>query len=294
MIVQILNLQIDAVLSAIHNESKPKRILLMKESGDRVDLYLKDKIVIVTGGTKGIGRGIVTSMAQEDAIVVMVNRPGPEGPVIEQELCSLGKRVHYSAAELTDVDECKRVIDETVAAYGSIDVIVNNAGGNNQKDLLTPPEEFMKYMRDNLIHYYALVHFAHDHLIRAKGSIVNIGSHVSITGQGHTSAYVAAKGAIDALTREWAAYFCDKEVNVNCVVPGSVWTNSYVKWAAQFPDPAARRKQAEQSIPFGRRMTTVEEFADLVVYVASGRATHLTGEIIVCDGGYSRLDRVLT
>lgn len=259
-----------------------------------MDLYLKDKVVIVTGGTKGIGRGIVYSMANEDAIVVTVNRPGVEGPQIEAELCAQGKRVHYIPAELTEVDECKRVIDETIAAYGRIDVIVNNAGGNNQMDLSTPPEEFMKGLRDNLIHYYALVHYAHDHLIESQGTIVNIGSHVSITGQGHTSAYVAAKGAIDGLTREWAAYFCDKGVNVNCVVPGSVWTNSYVKWAAQFPDPEARRRKAEQNIPFGRRMTKVEEFADLVVYVASSRSKHLTGEIIVCDGGYSRLDRVLT
>ena len=259
-----------------------------------MDLYLKDKVVIVTGGTKGIGKGIVCSMANEDAIVMMVNRAGVEGPQIEKELYAQGKRVRYLEAELTEVSECKRVIDETISAYGRIDVIVNNAGGNNQKDLMTPPEEFMKGMRDNLIHYYALVHYAHDYLIQSKGSIVNIGSHVSITGQGHTSAYVAAKGAIDGLTREWAAYFCDKGVNVNCVVPGSVWTNSYVKWAAQFPDPDARRRKAEQNIPFGQRMTTVEEFSDLVVYVASERSKHLTGEIIVCDGGYSRLDRVLT
>lgn len=259
-----------------------------------MDLYLKDKVAIVTGGTKGIGKGIVYSMAKEDAIVVMVNRPGPEGTEIEADLKSQGKSVRYIPAELTEVDQCKRVIDETVAAYGRIDVIVNNAGGNNQKDLRTPPEEFMKGLRDNLIHYYALVHYAHDYLIESKGCIVNIGSHVSITGQGHTSAYVAAKGAIDGLTREWAAYFCDKGVNVNCIVPGSIWTNSYVKWAAQFPDPEARRKKAEQNIPFGRRMTTVEEFADLVTYVASSRSKHLTGEIIVCDGGYSRLDRVIT
>lgn len=259
-----------------------------------MDLLLKDKVVIVTGGTKGIGEGIVRSMANEDAIVIMVNRPGKEGPQIEKELREKGQQIYYIPAELTEISECKRVIDETVERFGRIDVIVNNAGGNNQKDLLTPPEEFMKGMRDNLIHYYALVHYAHDYLVASKGSIVNIGSHVSITGQGHTSAYVAAKGAINGLTREWAAYFCDKDVNVNCVVPGSVWTNSYVKWAAQFPDPAARRKMAEQNIPFGRRMTTIEEFSDVVVFVASGRATHLTGEIIVCDGGYTRLDRVLT
>ncbi len=123
---------------------------------------------------------------------------------------------------------------------------------------------------------------------------MNTGSHVSITGQGHTSAYVAAKGAMVGLTREWAAYFADKDVTVNCVVPGSVWTNAYVKWAAKFPDPEARRKLAERNIPLGRRMTEVDEFASVAVFVGSPRASHLTGEIIICDGGYSRLDRVLT
>ena len=259
-----------------------------------MDLFLKDKVAVVTGGTKGIGAGIVRSMAAEGAIVVCVNRPGPEGPALEKELGEKGQRMLYIAAELTETAECKRVIDTAAERFGRIDVLVNNAGGNNQMGLDTAPDEFMKGMRDNLIHYYALVHYAHDYIVRAKGSIVNIGSHVSVTGQGHTSAYVAAKGAICGLTREWAAYFCDKGVTVNCIVPGSVWTNSYVKWAATFPDPEERRRLAENNIPLGRRMTTVEEFADLVVYVASGRATHLTGEIIICDGGYSRLDRVLT
>jgi L-fucose dehydrogenase len=260
----------------------------------KMDLYLKDKVVIVTGGTKGIGAGIVKSMANEEAIVVIVNRQGEEGPKMEQELREQGKKVHYIAAELSIEEECKRVIDETIKEYGTIDVIINNAGFNDQKDLSTPPEIFMQGMQNNLIHYYALVHYAHDYLIKSHGSIVNIGSHVSITGQGHTSAYVAAKGAISGLTREWAAYFCDKDVNVNCAVPGSVWTSSYERWAKSFPDPDARKELAARNVPYGRRMTTVEEFADTVVFMASGRATHLTGEIIVCDGGYSRLDRVLT
>lgn len=259
-----------------------------------MDLHLKDKVVIVTGGTKGIGAGIVRSLAAEDAIVVFVNRPGKEGPQIEEELRAQGKEVWYISAELSEIAECKKVIDQTVSRYGRIYSIINNAGGNNGKNILTPPEEFIKGMLDNLIHYYALVHYAHDYLVESQGSIVNIGSHVSITGQGQTSAYAAAKGAIDGLTREWAAYFCDKGVRVNCVVPGSVWTNSYVKWAAKFPDPDEIKRKAEQNIPLGRRMTTIEEFSDLVVYVASDRATHLTGEIIVCDGGYTRLDRALT
>ena len=259
-----------------------------------MDLYLTDKVVIVTGGTKGIGAGIVRSFANEGANVVIVNRAGKEGPVMVEELKAKGQSAVYIEAELNRIEESKKVVDKTLELFGQIDVIVNNAGGNNQKGLLTPPEGFIEGMLNNLIHYYALVHYAHDNLIMSKGNIVNIGSHVSITGQGNTSAYVAAKGAIDGLTREWAAYFCDKGVRVNCIVPGSVWTNSYAKWAAQFPDPDERRKMAEQNIPFGKRMTTVEEFADLVVFVGSERASHLTGEIIVNDGGYSRLDRVLT
>lgn len=260
-----------------------------------MDLGLKDKVVIVTGGSKGIGAGISRSMAREGAVTIIVNRArDTKGKELEEELLQEGYRAEFVEADLVNVDECEHVIRYTLEKYGRIDVIVNNAGGNNQIGLDAEPEEFMKGMRDNLIHYYALVHYAHDELIKNKGNVVNIGSHVSITGQGGTSAYVAAKGAINGLTREWAAYFCDKGVRVNCIVPGSVWTNSYVKWAAKFPDPEARRKQAEQNIPFARRMTTIEEFADLVVYVASERAGHLTGEIIVNDGGYTHLDRVLT
>ncbi len=259
-----------------------------------MDLHLRDKVVIVTGGTKGIGEGIVRSMAAEGAHVYMVNRAGPEGPAIERELAGQGSQVTYLEAELTEVPECQRVVDTAMARSGRIDVIVNNAGYNDQIDLLSEPETFMRGLRDNVIHYYALVHYAHDTLIEHRGNIVNIGSHVSITGQGHTSAYVAAKGAIDGLTREWAAYFSDKGVRVNCLVPGSVWTSSYVRWASRFPDPDERRRMAERNIPFGRRMTTIEEFADMVVFVASGRASHLTGQVIVNDGGYCHLDRVLT
>jgi NAD(P)-dependent dehydrogenase (short-subunit alcohol dehydrogenase family) len=259
-----------------------------------MDLHLGDKVVIVTGGSKGIGEGIVRSMAAEGANVWMVNRPGMEGPAIEKELTARGYLVTYLAAELTEVPECRRVVDTAMARLGRIDVIVNNAGFNSQIDLRSEPDVFMAGVRDNLIHYYALVHYAHDTLVENRGNVVNIGSHVSITGQGHTSAYVAAKGAIDGLTREWAAYFCDKGVRVNCLVPGSVWTSSYVRWAAQFPDPQERRRMAERNIPLGQRMTSVEEFADLVVFVASERASHLTGQIIVNDGGYCHLDRVLT
>jgi NAD(P)-dependent dehydrogenase (short-subunit alcohol dehydrogenase family) len=113
-----------------------------------MDLGYKDKAVIVTGGTKGIGEGIVRILADEGAKVVMVNRQGKEGPAIVEELTQKGQTVHYIAAELTKVDECERVIKEAMEVYGRIDSIFNNAGYNNELDLLTPPEEFLKGMED--------------------------------------------------------------------------------------------------------------------------------------------------
>jgi L-fucose dehydrogenase len=259
-----------------------------------MDLYLEDKVAIVSGGTKGIGEGIVRCLAREGAIPVIVNRAGSEGPVILAELNADGKKALYLPAELTQIAESKRVVEETMKSYGRIDIIVNNAGFNDNCGLDRSPEDFMQSVHNNLSHYYALVHFAKDELIRNRGCVVNVGSHVSITGQGATSGYVAAKGAIDALTREWAVYFAPFNVRVNTVVPGSVWTNAYKKWAANFPDPEVRKQLAAQKIPLGRRFTTVEEMADMVVFLASGRATHLTGQVIVNDGGYTHLDRACT
>jgi NAD(P)-dependent dehydrogenase (short-subunit alcohol dehydrogenase family) len=142
------------------------------------------------------------------------------------------------------------------------------------KDLLN----FMESVHNNLSHYYALVHYAKEQLIRSRGCVVNVGSHLSMTGKGGTSGYVAAKEAIDALTREWAVYFTPFNVRVNTVVPGSLRTDAYKQWAANFPDPEERKLLAVRELPLGRRFTTVEEMTDAVLFLASGRAMHLTGQ----------------
>jgi len=259
-----------------------------------MDLHLKDKVAIVTGGTKGIGVGIVLSFANEDAITVIVNRPGSEGPNLEKQLKDQGKKTLYIPAELTKDEECQKVINETVKHFGRLDYIINNAGFNDGVGIDRSPEEFMQSVHNNLFHYYALVHYGLKYLIQSKGSVVNIGSHVSITGQGSTSGYAAAKGAINALTREWAVALAKYSIRVNTVIPGSVWTNSYERWANTFPDPEERKQLAASRIPFEKRFTTVEEIADIVVFLASDRSSHTTGQIIIPDGGYTHLDRAYT
>jgi NAD(P)-dependent dehydrogenase (short-subunit alcohol dehydrogenase family) len=120
---------------------------------------------------------------------------------------------------------------------------------------------------------------------------VNVGSKVAETGQGRTSGYAAAKGAIHALTREWAVALAPQGVRVNAVVPAECDTDQYQRWFEKQPDPKAARASVERLVPLGRRLTKPEEIADAIVFLASGRAAHMTGQLLHVDGGYTHLDR---
>jgi L-fucose dehydrogenase len=254
-------------------------------------------VVIVTGGSKGIGEAIVRSFADEDAVTVIVNRPGEEGPKLEADLRLKGRRSIFLPAELNEESECIKVIDGTINNYRKIDIIVNNAGHNDSCGIDRSPSEFMQSVHSNLFHYYTMVHYGLKYLIETKGNIINIGSHVSVNGQGNTSGYAAAKGAINSLTREWAVDFIKYGIRVNCVVPGGVWTNAFKRWADRITDPEERKKAVKDladKVPFGKRFTTSREIADTVVFLSSACSSHTTGEIIFPDGGYTHLDRACT
>ena len=138
------------------------------------------------------------------------------------------------------------------------------------------------------------MHYALEALRESKGSIVNVGSKVSITGQGHTSGYAAAKGGINGLTREWAVDLAADGIRVNTVLPAETWTPLYDKLLNELEDPAEAKRQIERLVPFQQRFTTTQEIADMVVFLASPRSSHTTGQIIFVDGGYTHLDRKYT
>jgi L-fucose dehydrogenase len=259
-----------------------------------MDLQLTDKVVLVTGGSKGIGQGIVRSFLAEGARVANVNRSTTEGEALEAEYAGLGQECVFIQADLCEVDACKRAIDQTLERFGQIDVIVNNAGVNDGVGLTDGPDAFMQSLAKNLTHYYALVHFGLDALKASRGTIINIGSKVSVTGQGGTSAYAAAKGGINSLTREWAVDLSSDGIRVNAVIPAETWTPLYENWLNTMPDPAGMKRQIEAMIPFEQRFTTIEEIADMVVFLASTRSSHTTGQIIFVDGGYTHFDRKVT
>ena len=156
------------------------------------------------------------------------------------------------------------------------------------------PEKFMLSLQKNLSHFYNLAHYALPHLKTTKGNIINIGSKVAVTGQGNTSGYAASKGAIDALTREWAVELLPYSIRVNTVIPAEVWTPLYETWINSLPNPQEKLAQIVSKIPYEKRFTTSEEIAHMAVFLLSDRSSHTTGQIIYVDGGYTHLDRSLT
>lgn len=261
-----------------------------------MNLNLKDKVYIVTGGSKGIGKGISSAIVAEGGIVVIATRStGTLTSDFITELISQGGQAHAIYGDLQIVENCEKIITETIAQYGRIDGLVNNAGVNDGAGLEKGPEAFRASIALNLFHYYDLVHYALPWLKKSKGAIVNISSKVALTGQGGTSGYAASKGAQLALTRDWAAELLPYSIRVNAVLPAEVMTPLYRSWLDNtFEDPAAKEKEICAKIPLEKRMTTKEEMAAMVVFLLSDKSAHTTGQFMVVDGGYMHLDRALT
>jgi L-fucose dehydrogenase len=260
-----------------------------------MDLQLNGRVILVTGGAKGIGAAIVRECAREGAIPVIVDKDVDTGKAVQAELRQAGRACEFVAAELSMAKECASAVETIVNALGHLDALVNNAGVNDGVGLERGnPEEFVKSLERNLVHYYAMAHFALAALKKSRGSIVNISSKTAVTGQGGTSGYVASKGAILGLTREWAAELLSLGIRVNAVIPAEVMTPLYEQWLAKHPNPQEKLQRIVSKIPLGQRMTTAEEIAATVVFLLSEKSGHTTGQHLFVDGGYVHLDRALT
>lgn len=260
-----------------------------------MDLLLKDKVVIVTGGAKGIGAATVRTFVAEGAIPVIVDRDADAGKRLQGELQNKGATCGLITVDLSTPEACGQSVTQTNRTFGRIDALVNNAGRNDKVGLESGnPTEYLASLNRNLVHYYSMAHYALPHLKSSRGSIVNIGSKTAVTGQGGTSGYASSKGAVMALTREWAAELLPYGIRVNTVVPAEVMTPLYREWLDTFPDPDEKLKTILSKIPLEKRMTTAEEIAAMVVFLISSKSSHTTGQHIFVDGGYVHLDRALT
>jgi len=260
-----------------------------------MDLGLQEKVIIVTGGAKGIGEGIATVLAQEKAIPVIVGRSEEDNLLTVNKIETAGGKAFQVVAELTHPEACEKAIATIVAEFGKIEGLVNNAGVNDGVNLEHGTyEKFMQSLHSNLVHYYLMAHHALPYLKQSKGAIVNIGSKTAETGQGGTSAYAAANGGRNALTREWAVELLPYNIRVNAIIVAECYTPLYDSWIKTFENPQEKLQHITAKIPLQNRMTTAEEIANMAAFLLSERSSHTTGQLIHVDGGYVHLDRAIS
>ncbi|MBO0934940.1 SDR family oxidoreductase [Fibrella sp. HMF5335] len=260
-----------------------------------MNLNLHDKVILITGGAKGIGEGIARVLLAEGATVALVDRDEAALQKTVDSLTEAGGRAYGFWADLTKPDDCQRAVNEVLKKTdGQLNGLVNNAGVNDGINLSSGNyEAFMASLHRNVVHYYLMAHHALPALKAAHGAIVNITSKVAETGQGGTSAYAAANGGRNALTREWAVELLPDGIRVNAVVVAECWTPLYENWLNTLPDPAATLRDITAKIPLGQRMTTPTEIANMVAFLLSDLSSHTTGQLIHVDGGYTHLDRAV-
>ncbi|WP_126973816.1 L-fucose dehydrogenase [Gynurincola endophyticus] len=260
-----------------------------------MDLQLKNKNFIVTGGAKGIGAAIAFELAKEGALPIIIGRNQHDNENIQTAIHAAGGQCATFEAELNERTDYAALHQRITTQFKEIHGIVNNAGANDGVGLKNGNIDlFVKSIHKNVTHYFGTVQCFLNELIQTKGAIVNISSKVAETGQGGTSGYAAANGARNALTREWAVELIPYAIRVNAVVVAESFTPLYQEWIKTLPAPDETLKKIISSIPFENRMTKPEEIAHMVLFLLSKLSSHTTGQIIHVDGGYVHLDRAIT
>mgnify|MGYP006213853063 FL=1 len=233
-------------------------------------------------------------MSEEGAIPIIVGRDKDTILSAVNKYRERNYQVGYAFAELTDPRQCERAVKKIIDDFEKIDGLVNNAGVNDGVGLEKGTyEDFLNSINKNVAHYYKMAQLVLPELKKNKGAIVNIGSKVSVTGQGGTSGYAAACGGRNTLTREWAVELIPYSIRVNSVIVAECYTPLYKKWIESFEDPKAKLVSITNKIPLDKRMTTIEEIANTVAFLISEKSSHTTGQLIYVDGGYTHLDRAI-
>lgn len=253
-----------------------------------------DKVVIVTGGALGIGRATAIEFATEGASVVIADVNEEAGRAVEAELNSLGSGGMLVVADLARIEECRRVVEESVEAFGGVDILFNNVGvqsPDSYKNVEDTPEDMWDLILNvNLKSYFLMSKFAIPEMRkRGGGAIINTASVQGLQSQKLVPAYAASKGGVLSLTRQMALDYAQENIRVLAVCPGTIDTEM-VRNSARMEegDPDEIIAGWGKGHPIGRVGLGVD-IANVVLFLASDKASFMTGEYINVDGGYMAL-----
>lgn len=242
------------------------------------------KVVLITGGTSGIGKAAALAFAREGAKVVVSGRREPAGAAVAEEVKTAGGDALFVRADVTKEDEVKNLVAQTVAKYGRLDVAFNNAGVESAGPLTEATEaEYRKVFDANV--WGVLVAMKHElpELLKGGGSIINTSSIVGHVGMAGVSIYVASKHAVEGLTRVAALEYAKQNVRVNAVAPAAIVTDMIDRFVGGEHSDGGKGMAAMH--PVGR-MGRPEEVTAAVLYLASDEARFTTGISLPVDGGW--------
>jgi NAD(P)-dependent dehydrogenase (short-subunit alcohol dehydrogenase family) len=248
-------------------------------------MRLEGKVAVVTGAAAGIGAATAELFVREGARVVVADHNVEQAQAVAR---ALGAGALAVGVDVTVAAQIKRLIAATVAEFGGLDILVNNAGyGIRGSVVNTDEEDWDKVIDVNLKSVYLCSKYAIPEIEkRGGGAVVNISSTAAVCGIPDRAAYVAAKGGVASLTRSMALDHADKNIRINSIAPGVIWSNYYEKMLTEVPDPDAFVHGLKARAPVNR-MGTPKEIATMVLFLACEESSFATGGMFTVDGGYT-------
>ena len=250
---------------------------------------LAGQVAIITGATSGIGKATARLFAQEGADLIITGRRAELGRHVEREIRELGGRCRFVEADHSQAEDCSRVVERTLAEFGRVDILFNNAGIVTSGTAETTSEEvWSETFAINVTAVWRMSKLVIPYMRRqGKGVIVNNGSDWSVVAGTDAFPYIASKGAVGMMTKAMALDYARQNIRVNAVCPGDTLVDRWIEKGFKEADPVIIEKAMKESsayLPMGR-FGKPEEIAQVVLFLASDDSSFVTGHLLLVDGG---------